>query len=173
MFSLARNGSVLSLLIACADLTRPTPDRLEPPEPPQPAAAAKPPESPPADALRPTPADAPPQPALRPGEIGAAHVLVAFAGAARAKPTVQRNKQDARTLAESIAERARAPNADFGELARSYSDGPSATRGGDLRRFTRRAMVKEFSDAAFALRPGQISDVVETVFGFHVIKRTE
>ncbi len=60
--------------------------------------------------------------------------------------------------------------ADFTELAKKSSDGPSAQTGGDLGYFSRGQMVKQFEDAAFALNPGQISAPVKTEFGWHVIK---
>ena len=62
---------------------------------------------------------------------------------------------------------------DFAELAKQYSEGPSASRGGDLNNVTRNQMVKEFEDAVFKLNEGEISDVVETQFGFHIIKAYE
>ncbi len=64
--------------------------------------------------------------------------------------------------------------ADFAKLAEENSDDPgSAAKGGDLDWFTRDRMIKEFSDVAFALEPGQISDPVETQFGLHIIKVEE
>ena len=59
---------------------------------------------------------------------------------------------------------------DFADLARQYSEGPSNVNGGDLGYFDRKKMVKPFADAAFDLEPGQVSDIVETRFGFHLIK---
>jgi peptidyl-prolyl cis-trans isomerase C len=61
----------------------------------------------------------------------------------------------------------------FEELARQYSEDPSAFKGGDLGFFTRGDMIKEFEDVAFALKIGETSDVARTPIGFHIIKLTE
>jgi len=82
----------------------------------------------------------------------------------------QTAKEQARQKANELLDKIR-QGADFAELARNNSDDPgSAKQGGELGWFGRRQMVKEFTDAAFALKPGEVSGVVETLFGFHIIK---
>jgi len=60
--------------------------------------------------------------------------------------------------------------ADFAEMAKKYSEGPSAPNGGELGEFSRGMMVPEFEKAVFSMKAGEISDIVRTDFGFHIIK---
>jgi peptidyl-prolyl cis-trans isomerase C len=78
-------------------------------------------------------------------------------------------RQVARQRIETILAQARA-GADFADLARRHSEDATAPQGGELGYFPRGKMVKSFEQAAFALQPGQLSDVVESPFGLHVIK---
>ena len=103
-------------------------------------------------------------------QIRAAHILLMYKGSMRSQAT--RSKDEAQTsITEILAEINE--GADFGQMARQYSDCPSSEDGGDLGFFPRGAMVPEFDVAAFALAAGETSGVVETPFGYHLIQRTE
>jgi hypothetical protein len=113
-------------------------------------------------------ADAPP-----PDAIIAQHVLVAYRGAKRAPKGVTRTKTDAKARAQEALSKIRAGTA-FEDVVKQYSDDTgSVDRMGSVGKFRRDAMDPAFSSAAFALKPSEVSDVVETPFGFHVIKRTQ
>jgi peptidyl-prolyl cis-trans isomerase D len=94
----------------------------------------------------------------------ARHVLVKLPAGA-----TDDQKAEARKKIEAAQGRVK-KGEDFAKVAREVSEDTSAADGGDLGCFQRGAMVKPFEDAAYALSPGQISDVVESQFGFHVIK---
>lgn len=152
---------LLLLAIACES---------EPAPAPAPALVAEAPAEP-APAAASTNPDAPRVPTRATGRIAASHVLVSYAQAMKASVAVTRTRDEARALAERVREEAAAPGADFAALARKHSDDPSASRGGNLGAFDSGKMVQEFEDAVRALPEGQISPVVETPFGFHVIRR--
>ena len=108
----------------------------------------------------------------RGGSVKARHILFAYAGSQSASSEVTRTKEEARREAYRVLRLARAKGADFAELARTYSDGPSKNRGGDLGFFRRGDMVEAFNDYAFAKSIGSIG-VVETDFGYHIIEVQE
>ena len=99
-------------------------------------------------------------------ERHARHILVK---AEMEMPAAEREK--AKAKAEKLLAQVRAKPASFAALAKADSDDTgSAAQGGDLGFFGRGAMVKPFEDAVFAMRPGEISPVIETDFGFHIIQ---
>lgn len=102
-----------------------------------------------------------------PEHVRASHILIRlnFADPDEVK---KKAKEKAQSLLEQIK-----GGADFSELARANSDCPSALRGGDLNFFRRGAMVPAFEEAAFELDVGQVSDIIETQFGLHIIKVTD
>lgn len=102
-------------------------------------------------------------------ERRASHILISVAETAS-----DAQKAAARQKAEALLQQVRKNPKDFAELARKNSQDPgSAEKGGDLGMFGRGAMVKPFEDAAYRLKKGEISDLVQTPFGFHIIQLTD
>lgn len=102
-------------------------------------------------------------------QVRASHILLMYQGSMRS--TASRSKEEAETEINRLKSEV-ADGADFADLAKAHSDCPSGKGGGDLGSFPRGAMVPAFEDAVFALEPGQVSGVVETDFGYHLIQRT-
>src|SRR5439155_884361 len=103
-------------------------------------------------------------PPMTPEQIRASHILLKTEG---------KNDADVKAKAEGILKEAKA-GGDFAALAKKYSeDDSNAQQGGDLDYFTRGRMVPEFDTAAFALAPGEVSGLVKTQFGYHIIKVTD
>jgi len=90
-----------------------------------------------------------------PNEVHCAHILV-------------KTEKEANAVLERLNKGEK-----FANIATEVSLCPSRKRGGDLGTFSRGKMVKEFEQAAFALQKGQISPIVKTKFGYHIIKRLE
>lgn len=101
--------------------------------------------------------------------VKASHILVAYEGATRANPEIRRTKEEAEAEAKRVFKKVKRSGVDFAEEAKVSSDGPSATKGGDLGWFKEGRMVPKFNDWVFANNKGDIG-LVETDFGFHVIK---
>src|SRR5262245_28279655 len=96
-----------------------------------------------------------------PEQVRASHILLETAG---------KNDEDVKKRAEEVLKQGKG-GADFAELAKKVSeDKGSKANGGDLDYFGRGRMVPEFEQAAFAMQPGQISDLVKSQFGYHIIK---
>jgi peptidyl-prolyl cis-trans isomerase C len=106
-----------------------------------------------------------------PEQIRASHILIM---PDTSDPNVDPNEAKARAKAkaEGLLKQIK-EGADFAELAKANSACPSAANGGDLDFFSRGQMVAPFEKAAFDLKPGQVSDIVETRFGYHIIKVTD
>jgi peptidyl-prolyl cis-trans isomerase D len=97
-----------------------------------------------------------------PAQVRASHILFKIEG---------KDEKAVQALAEDVLKKARAPGADFAVLAKQYSeDASNNTTGGDLDYFGRGRMVPEFDQAAFAMKTGELSNLVKTSFGFHIIK---
>lgn len=101
-------------------------------------------------------------------EVRARHILLRTP-----ENATQPQRDSVRRAAEAIRAQAAAAGADFAALARQHSQDASKDNGGDLGFFGRGSMVPQFEEAVFALQPGQVSPVVQTPFGYHVIKLEE
>ncbi|WP_433935088.1 peptidylprolyl isomerase [Sorangium cellulosum] len=132
------------------------------------AVAASPPPTP-------TPTPRPAQSAQAPREMfGAKHLLVMYKGSRRAPPSIERTKEEAQARATEAMKKAKADPSKFADIVKEYSDEPGADkRGGDLGKFPKGAMVPEFQAGLEKIKVGEVSDLVETPFGFHVILRTQ
>lgn len=102
-------------------------------------------------------------------QVQASHILLMYAGSARS--TATRSKDEALTQISDLKNQLDA-GGDFAALAQANSDCPSGQKGGDLGKFARGMMVPEFDEAAFGMEVGATSGVIETEFGYHLIKRT-
>ena len=100
----------------------------------------------------------------QPEQIKASHILIKVDTQADKPMKDQANKK-----IKEIQKKLKAGK-DFTSLAIEFSEGPSNTKGGDLGYFNRGQMVKPFEDAAFKLKPGEVSEIVETRFGYHLVK---
>lgn len=158
----ARAGALLCLgaaLSACSGTT----------ETPAPAAA---PAAEPAAPVAPAPV-APVTvrvPSTTTKRLAARHILVAWQGAVGALPNVSRSRDEAKARIDEVIAKLNS-GADFGDMAKAYSDDATGPRGGELGGFDAGTMVAPFEDAVRALKPGETSGIVETPFGFHVIQR--
>jgi peptidyl-prolyl cis-trans isomerase C len=110
--------------------------------------------------------DANPQYFQQPEQVRASHILIKTEGMDEAK------KAEAKKKIEDILKRARGGE-DFATLAKTYTEDPGSKDTGGEYTFPKGKMVPAFETAAFALEPNQISDVVETQFGYHIIKLSE
>lgn len=105
-----------------------------------------------------------PQLFQQPEQIKASHILIKVQADAPAD-----QKAEARKKIEDVQQKVK-KGEDFATLAKTYSEGPSGPKGGDLGYFRRGQMVKPFEEAAFSLKPDETSEIVETQFGYHLIK---
>ena len=103
-------------------------------------------------------------------QVRASHILLTYDGSASSSAT--RSKEEAATQIGELRAQIEG-GASFADVARDNSDCPSGAQGGDLGKFGHGQMVPEFETATYAMEVGDLSDVVETDFGYHLIQRTE
>jgi hypothetical protein len=147
----------LALFLGCGE------EPAAPVESPAPTAAPTVPTAPAAP-------EGPRVPSTTDKRFAARHILVAFKGGVSSLSGGSRTREEAMARIEEAKKKIEA-GADFAEIAKAYSDDPTGPRGGDLGGFDQGTMVKPFEDALRTLAPGQMSGIVETPFGFHLILR--
>ena len=101
---------------------------------------------------------------LQPKQVKVRHILFKLA-----QDATEAEEKKVKERARTVLKKAR-QSKDFSALAREYSEGPTKSEGGDLGYFSAGKMVKPFEDAAFKLKKGEISDLVRTPFGYHIIR---
>lgn len=168
----------IAALVGCNGLVMPASDDPNPPAPSASGLANTLAVPPPSPTPRPMPTAKPappkPTPAAPEGDgeekVQASHILVSWKGAMRSAQT--RTKDEAKKRIDEVIAKLK-KGEDFGKLAAEYGEDGTKMRGGDLGPFARGDMVKPFADAAFGLKVGEVSGIVTTDFGYHVIKRTK
>lgn len=103
-----------------------------------------------------------------PEQVQASHILIKVQPNGTPEEKGQKKKR-----AEEALKKVKTKGADFAKIAKEYGEDPTRDRGGDLGYFTRGRMVKPFEDAVWGMKTNQISNIIETQFGFHVIKKID
>jgi peptidyl-prolyl cis-trans isomerase C len=103
----------------------------------------------------------------QPEQVRASHILIKVDSKA-----TESEQAEALKKIKAVQEKQK-KGEDFAQLAKTYSEGPSSSKGGDIGYFIRGQMAPPFEEAAFKMKPGEVSDVVKTRFGYHLIKVTD
>ncbi|MBS9766333.1 MAG: SurA N-terminal domain-containing protein [Flavobacteriaceae bacterium] len=104
-----------------------------------------------------------------PDSVKARHILIPFVGSRAANAETKKTEEQAKKFADSLLAVVKKSPKNFEKVAKDFSKGPSASKGGDLGWFTYKTMVPEFRDYCFLNKKGDMG-VVKTIFGFHIIK---
>ena len=102
-------------------------------------------------------------------QVSASHILLMYKGSTNSSN--DRSEDEAKDKIKMLRSQVE-EGINFGELAREFSDCPSGTQGGDLGSFGRGQMVPEFENAVFNMEIGDLSKIIKTDFGYHIIQRT-
>jgi parvulin-like peptidyl-prolyl isomerase len=108
----------------------------------------------------------------QPEMVRASHILLLTTDPTTQQPLPADKKAEKRKQMEDILKQAKS-GTDFAELAKKYSEDPGSKEAGGEYTFPRGKMVKEFEDTAFSMKTNEVSDIIETKFGFHIIKLSE